>query len=219
MCGDRDPGTAIARAQVPCRLMIAIQIALAPFRPRRALALLDAHGSTASAVATVLITGVAAAVLQLLSGAIEPSGRAAQPVQAAAISIGLPALLVGYWLGSALLIDVAAHLMGADRELARVRRLTAYAYPVLIGYAAVTLAQSVADRVTGNGDVALGLGILNLAVLLWFTAVTAVAVARGSRLPALQSAVAALFPFAVMSTLLVVLTIVAAVIHLMGGGS
>ena len=97
------------------------------------------------------------------------------------------------------------------------RRLSAFAFPVLVVYAAVALGQALLDRLGGAAaSLSLALGLLNLAVLFWFVAVSAVAARTVYGLPAPNAALAALFPYAALSGLLFLLVVVASLLHTLG---
>ncbi|MFN2452123.1 MAG: hypothetical protein ABR541_07215 [Candidatus Dormibacteria bacterium] len=196
--------------------MLLGEIVLATVRPRQRLPALAARGE-AAATATVVASGLVSSGLQLAAGALEPRGRLAAPAAGVAISLLLVPLLLGFWLASALLIDVAARVMGVASDRGAIRRLTAFAFPVLVVYAAVTLGQACLDRAGGTAaSLSLALGLLNLVVLFWFIAVTAVAARTAYELPAPHAALAALFPYAALSGLLFAFVVIASILHALG---
>lgn len=196
--------------------MLLGDLLLAPLQPARRLPRLRGLGD-AVAFAVVALSGLASTALQLAATALEPRVRAAAPGAGVAISILLVPLLVGFWLASTLLIDAAARVMGAPQGRAGMRRLGALAFPVLVVYALVALGQAALDRAGGAAaSASLALGLLNLAVLFWFIAVSAVAARTVYGLPPANAAVAALFPYAALSGLLAVFVVAASVLHAVG---
>lgn len=196
--------------------MLVSDVLLAPVQPARRLPRLTACGEMGAGV-TVVLSGIASTGLQLAAGAVEPRARVAAPGAALALSLLLVPLLVGFWLASTLLIDAAARVMGAGQSRGPMRRLGAFAYPVLVVYAVVTLAQAGLDRVGGTAaSLSLGVGLVNLVVLFWFIAVTAVAVRTVYGLPAPNAALAALFPYAALSGVVIGFVVIASLLHLVG---
>ena len=191
-------------------------VLLATVRPRQRLTRLAGSGEAAAAV-VVVGSGMVSTGLQLAAGAVEPPARAAAPAAGLVISLLLAPLLVGFWLASAALVDAAARLMGGSPNRGAIRRRTAFAFPVLIVYAGITLAQAALDRAGGTAaSLSLGLGLVNLAVLLWFIVVNAVAVHTVYGLSAPNAGLAALVPFAALSGVLFAFVVLASMLHVAG---
>ncbi|GAC1340858.1 MAG: hypothetical protein NVSMB29_10370 [Candidatus Dormibacteria bacterium] len=196
--------------------MLLTDLLLAPLQPRRRLARLSSRGE-AAALAVVVASGIISTGLQLAAGGLEPRSRATAPGAGTVISLLLVPLLVAFWLASTLLIDTAARIMGASPSRGPMRRLGAFAFPVLVVYALVTLAQAGLDRAGGTAaSLSLGVGLLNLAVLFWFIAVSGVAVHIVYGLPPPNAALAALFPYAALSGLLFGFVVIASILHVVG---
>lgn len=201
---------------MPMRL-VAIPTALV--RPRIELERRAREGVTTPVAASIVVgSGVVTAAVQLAAGAVEPSGQAAAPSAAVTISLLLPVLLLGFWIAASALVDVAARLMGRDIPAARYRRLSAFAFPALVGNGLVTLAQASVDRASrgSGGMLSQLLGILGLVILLWFIALQAVAASVVYDLSALNAAVAAVFPYAALSGIILLLVVVLSILHAVG---
>ncbi len=178
--------------------------------PRRALGLAAARPNLAVGAVIVVITGVACLGLELAAVALGGAGSAAL-----VLSLAVPALLLAFWLVSAVLVSAGARLMGQAprrRELLAVSGLT---FPVLVLYAAIAVVQAASPR-WGGDALSTGVGLLALPIVCWFVALNAIAVRAVYDLPGLNAVAIALIPYAALSAALLLLVIVLSVLHTAG---
>jgi hypothetical protein len=178
--------------------------------PRRTLDAAAARPQLRTGVLWVAVTGLLSLGLGLLAVAIGEGGRAA-----VVLSLVLPAMLLLFWLASAVIVGAGARLFGipsARRDLLAVSGLT---FPPLILYAAIAVVQ--AASLHWGGDVlstAVGLGALP--VVCWFVVLNALAVRAVYNLPALNATAIALLPYAALSAVLLLLVLVVSILHSAG---
>lgn len=189
-------------------------------RPGRSLPGIAAGRPAPLAVAVVIASGLVAAALSLLSVLVEPAAdQAAGTAAGVGVSAVLPLLFAGVWLADAFVIDAVAQLMGCPRRRREYLVTSAYAVPLLTVFELVRLVQALLDRAGGSvADAATGLGFVEFVLLAWFIVVLAIAVRAVYGLPPLSAVTAALAPYAVMVTLLLMVLIVASVLHIAGVG-
>lgn len=123
------------------------------------------------------------------------------------IATGVALLTVGFWAGSARLLDRTAAATGHASDMRSCRAATARAYPVLIGFAVVDLAQAVAS-LAGHATVVSALGWLALPLLVCFVALTVAALIRVYAMPPFTAFALALLPYALVSAALMIVGLV-----------
>jgi hypothetical protein len=168
--------------------------------PARAFAGMRDGRPLATAVAVVIGSGVAAALLSALVAVLE------HDTAGLGVSAVLPLLFASVWLIDAYIVDAVAQLMGVASRLRVWTTVSAFTIPALVTYDTVRVVQAILDR-NGAGDVSTGVGFADFLVLGWFLALVAVAAAAVYRLPALSALAAAMAPPAAMATVLVVLLV------------
>jgi hypothetical protein len=175
--------------------------------PRRSLDMAAAKPHLAAGAATVLVTGVVSLGIELVAVVVGGGGSAAL-----VLSLVLPALLVVFWLVSALLVSAGARLMGLEpkrRELLAVSGLT---FPVLVLYGAIAVVQAASTH-WGGDALSTGVGLLALPIVCWFVALNAFAVRAVYDLPGLSAVAIALIPYAALSAALLLLVVVLSLLH------
>jgi len=178
------------------------------WRPRSALRALAEHPSLATGLASVLATGVLALGLQVAAAAV--SGNAGDGL---AISLALPILFVAYWAISGSLIDASARLLGRRGQRRSFLAVSGAAFPVLLPYALLALAEAASWRWTHADTVASGLAWLTLPMLAWFLGLTALATRAVYDVPPLNAAAMAMLPGAALSAALIVLLLALAALR------
>jgi hypothetical protein len=131
------------------------------------------------------------------------------------LSAVLPVLFVAYWLLDAWLVDAGAALLGCNGRRRPYLAVSGLAFPPLVAYALLLLAEAAATRWAG-ASVASALGWLTLPVLGWFLFLMILAIRAVYGVPALNAFALALLPFAAIATALLVLLIVLNLLHAAG---
>jgi hypothetical protein len=181
--------------------------------PRRALAGAADQPRLLTSALTVVAAGLASLGLDSLAARIAPQGF---PAPAALSLVLIPALLVGFWLMSAWLVDTGARLMGTGSRRRRLLAASGSCFPVLGGYGLVGLLQALASR-AGAGDAALAaLGLLGWVVLGAFLALQTVAIGVAEDLEAANALALALLPFAALSAAVLLYVVVISALHAAG---
>ncbi len=178
--------------------------------PRRALGAAAADPNVRSAAGTVVLSGLVCLALQVIAVVVGSGGTAAL-----VLSIVVPALLVVFWLVSALFVSAGVRLMGLAprrRDLLAVSGLT---FPVLVLYAAIATVQAASTH-WGGDALSIAVGLFALPIVLWFVALNAIAVSAVYGLPGLNAVAIALIPYAALSAALLVLVVALSVLHAAG---
>jgi hypothetical protein len=119
-----------------------------------------------------------------------------------------------FWLLQAALVDAVASTLGRSGRRTLMLAVSAYTFPAWIAYALLGLAQAAALRWSGSDSALLGtLQWLTLPVLAWFVALSVLAIRAVYDIAALNAFAFALLPYAVVSTLIVVLTLLVTALH------
>jgi hypothetical protein len=178
--------------------------------PRRALDAAAARPSLGAGAGAVALTGVLGLGLGLLAAAVGGAGSAA-----VILSVALPLMLAVFWLGSALLVNAGARLMGHAPRRRRLLAVSGLTYPVLVLYAVIALLQAVSPR-WGGDALSTAVGLFALPLVGWFVALNAIAVRAVYDMPALSAVAIALLPYAALSAVLLLLVVVLSALHSIG---
>jgi hypothetical protein len=196
--------------------MVVQDLADAMFRPRRRLALIVAERGPVGTGFVVLAAGVVCGGIGLAATLIEPVGSIAggETGRRAGVVLSalLPVVLLVTWLIDAYVVDAGARLMGAPSRRREYLVASGLAVPVLIGFEVVSLLSAVLDS-QGMGDVAVAIGFLRYAVLAWYVVLLTLAARGIYDLPTIGALSAALLPYALMTTLLIVVVMVMSVLY------
>ncbi|TMB90600.1 MAG: hypothetical protein E6J45_08695 [Chloroflexi bacterium] len=188
-----------------------IRVMAVLWRPRSAMQALAEHPSLGAGLVSVLATGVLALGLQVAAAAL--SGNAGDGL---AISLALPLLFVAYWAIATSLIDAGARILGRAGRRRAFLAVSGAAFPALLAYALLSLAEGASRHWTHSETVASGLAWLTLPVLAWFLALTALAVRAVYDVPPLNAFAMAMLPGAALTGALIVLLLALAVLRAAG---
>ena len=157
----------------------------------------------AGAVAIVVLSGCAAAVIGIGTGALDGSG-----LSGVVSSVLVPVLVLAYWGLQAWLIDAAATgMLGRAGRRRAMLVASAPAFPTWIVYSLLTLGEAAAARTGGSGSaLAIALTVLTLPVLVWFLALTVRAIRAVYDVPTINAVALALLPYAAVALALVILS-------------
>ncbi len=184
--------------------------ALPLLHPRRSLSAAAACPSLGAGVLAVGLTGVLCLALEVGAVAIGGAGAAAL-----SLSIAVPAMLLVFWLASALLVSAGARLMGHAPQRRKLLAVSGLTFPVLGLYAVITIVQAASPR-WGGDALSTAVGLLALPVVCWFVALNAVAVRAVYDIPPLSAVAIALLPYAALSAALLLLVVVLSILHSAG---
>lgn len=177
--------------------------------PRRALDARVADATPRVGLLHVLFSGLVTAALGLVTSALEGSGTAGL-----VFSLIVAPLFVVYWLLQAWLVDAGAGLIGRAGRRATLLGVTGYVFVPWIAYGLLVLAEAGVSHLGGSGpSLAAGLSWLTVPVLLWFLALTVLAIRAAYDAPLLNAFALALLPYAAITAALTVLTAVLSVVR------
>jgi len=185
-------------------------LALLVTHPRRALGAAAAQPKMGTGAATVVVTGILCLGLEL-AGVVVGNGGSAAFI----LSVAVPAMLLAFWLVSALLVSAGARLMGYAPRRRELLAVTGLTFPVLVLYAAIAVVQSASVH-WGGDALSTAAGLLALPTVCWFVALNAVAVRAVYDIPGLSAVAIALIPYAALSGALLLLVIILSVLHSLG---
>ena len=196
--------------------MVVQDLADALFRPRRRLPLLVAERGPIGTGLVVLVAGVVCGGIGLAATLVEPvgsiAGGEAGRRAGVVLSALLPLVLLVTWVVDAYVVDAGARVMGAPSRRREYLVASGFAVPVLVGFEVVSLVAAVLDS-SGAADVAVAVGFLRYAVLAWYVALLTLAARGIYDLPTIGALTAALLPYALMTTLLLIAVVVMSVLY------
>jgi len=196
--------------------MVVQDLADALFRPRRRLPLIVAERGPVGTGFVVLIAGVLCGGVGLAATLIEPVGSIAggETGRRAGIVLSalLPVVLLVMWVIDAYIVDAGARMMGAPSRRREYLVASGFAVPVLVGFEVVSLVSAVLDS-SGAADVAVAVGFLRYAVLAWYVTLLTLAARGIYDLPTIGAMTAALLPYALMTTVLLVAVVVMSILY------
>ena len=175
-------------------------------RPRSTLTRLAASPPLARGAAVVGVSGLLSAGIGVATASLDGSGLSG--VVASAVT---PVLFLAYWLIQAFLVDAGAGLLGRAGRRARFLAVSGHVFLPWIGYSLLALVEAAVAH-SGAG-VSAGLAWLTLPALLWFLALTVLAVRAVYDLPVVNSFALALLPYATVTAALLILTAAAGIIR------
>lgn len=196
--------------------MVVQDLADAMFRPRRRLALIVAERGPVGTGFVVLVAGILCGGIGVAATLVEPvasiaggeTGRRAGVV----LSALLPVVLLVMWVVDAYVVDAGARVMGAPSRRREYLVASGFAVPVLVGFEVVSLLAAVLDS-QGMADAAVAVGFLRYAVLAWYVVLLTLSARGIYDLPTIGALSAALLPYALMTTLLIVVVVVMSVLY------
>jgi len=196
--------------------MVVQDVADALFRPRRRMPLLVAERGPIGTGFVVLVAGALCGGIGLAATLIEPVGSIAggETGRRAGIVLSalLPVVLLAMWVIDAYVVDAGARMMGAPSRRREYLVASGFAVPALVGFEVVSLLAAVLDS-SGAADVAVAVGFLRYAVLAWYVALLTLAARGIYDLPTVGALTAALLPYALMTTLLLVAVVVMSILY------
>ena len=164
----------------------------------------------------VLVAGALCGGIGLAATLIEPVGSIAggETGRRAGIVLSalLPVVLLAMWVIDAYVVDAGARMMGAPSRRREYLVASGFAVPALVGFEVVSLLAAVLDS-SGAADVAVAVGFLRYAVLAWYVALLTLAARGIYDLPTVGALTAALLPYALMTTLLLVAVVVMSILY------
>jgi hypothetical protein len=179
-------------------------------RPRDVFAAAASDPRSGRGLLAVLITGLISAAIDVAATLVGGGGAAGLIVSGL-----LPALFAGYWLLDAYLVDAGARVLGRGGRRRAYLAVSGLAFPPLISYALLVLAEALASRWAGAGAGS-ALGWLTLPVLGWFLVLVILAIRAVYDLPPLNAFALALLPYAAIAGALILTSIVLSVLHTAG---
>ncbi len=196
--------------------MVVQDVADALFRPQRRLPLIVAERGPIGTGVVVLVAGLLCGAIGVAATLIEPvssiAGGADGRRAGIVLSALLPVVLLVTWVVDAYIVDAGARMMGAPSRRREYLVASGFAVPVLVGFEVVSLLASVLDS-RGAADVAVAVGFLRYAVLAWYVVLLTLAARSIYELPTIGALSAALLPYALMTTLLIVAVMVMSVLY------
>jgi hypothetical protein len=196
--------------------MVMQDVADALLRPQRRLPLIVAERGPIGTGFVVLVAGILCGGIGLAATLVEPIGSIAggETGRRAGVVLSalLPVVLLVTWVIDAYIVDAGARAMGAPSRRREYLIASGFAVPVLIGFEVVSLVSSVLDG-SGAADVAVAVGFLRYAVLAWYVALLTLAARGIYELPTIGALTAALLPYALMTSLLVLAVMVMSVLY------
>ncbi len=155
--------------------------------------------------------GTAALALLLnLAGAV--AGPADLRSGALATGVVAAVLLGCFWAMSAVLIGAGVKGMGIEPRREALLAVTGLTWPVLLTYPLLTFIQTVLAT-GGHGDASGLIGWLALPALIWFVALTVVAITSVYEMSAASAMALAFLPYAAMTAVLLILVLVVSGLH------
>ena len=176
------------------------------WRPHDAFKELAAHPRLSLGAAMVAVSGAVSAGLEIAAAALSGDARTGL-----GLSLLLPLLFVAFWGIAGWLIDAAAVALGRSGRRRTYLAVSGAAFPALVAFAALSLVEAAATRLTGSDALASGLAWLTILVLGWYLVLATVAVRAVYDVPLLNAAAMAMLPYAaVTGALLIVLVVLLA---------
>jgi hypothetical protein len=199
--------------------MVVQDVTDALLRPRRRLPLIVAERGPIGTSVVVLVAGLVCAGVGVAATLLEPvssiAGGEAGRRAGVILSALLPVVLLGTWIADAFIVDAGARMMGAPSRRREYLVASGFAVPVLVAFELVSLAAAVLDA-HGASDVAVAVGFLKWAVLAWYVVLLTLAARAIYELPTIGALTVALMPYALMTTLLLVVLAALSVIYSAG---
>jgi hypothetical protein len=196
--------------------MVVEDVAAALLKPRRRLPLIVAERGPVSTGAVVLVAGMLCGAIGLAATLVEPVGSIAGGENGrragVILSLLLPLVLLGTWVIDAYIVDAGARVMGAPSRRREYLVASGFAVPVLVAFEVVSLLASVLDA-HGAAEAAVAIGFLKWAVLAWYVLLLTLAARAIYELPVIGALTAALLPYALMTTVLLVVVAVLSILY------